>query len=642
FTEAGDYETALGYFNRAANAYETDHFDTALIKATHGEALAQIGRLLDAKTLLLGVLSENDDPKPSRTDGRAFLSLASIERQQSQYTLAFDYLDQAIDIFRAVGSDADLRNALAERTDLALAQGDLATAATVIENGFDGVETSQTGRPFRRLHDAASRVYGLKGDWEQAYNHQMAYRRLSDQAAMEAASMNVALREAEFQTAEQQLRIERLRNEKLRAAAELDLVRQRELRQRSIVAASVGLTVLAIFIVALVVMYQVRVRQVNERLRRLVRRLREEVATRRRAESDLRAARDKAEAADRTKSTFLASMSHELRTPMNGILGFTEVLLAGELTSEQREHIEIIDQASGSLLTLINDILDLSQLEAGKFNLHSHEFNLRLAVENAVKLMRARAQEKNITLAVRIDDNLPVTVVGDEDRLRQLLLNLISNAVKFTDDGTVVLRVLQGETSGHVEFQVQDTGIGIPANALQTLFRRFSQIDGGVNRVQAGSGLGLAICKELVAAMEGDISCTSEVGEGSIFRFAIPLIDEEPNAQSLFSDNDDSEQPQVYEAPDVLRDRTLILVDPADLRSATLISMLEGLGGTVLGFTDVDQAMSEAVRLLQTEDQFDTILISDRCSANEAARVHRRLIEENGVEPSRVVGFGAV
>ena len=348
-------------------------------------------------------------------------------------------------------------------------------------------------------------------------------------------------------------------------------------------------------------------------------------------------AKEKAEEMARLKSSFLANMSHEIRTPMNGVIGMTEILKQTKLTEDQKEYVSIIESSAGSLLNVINDILDFSKIESNKIEIESISFHIRKVIEDVGDTLLLLVNKKRINLLIYIDPEIPDVVIGDPVRLRQVILNLANNAVKFTSEGEVVISaelVKQEETDDKkkatILFKVKDTGIGISEEAKEKLFEAFAQADATISRKYGGTGLGLTISLRLVELMGGDMKLESEVGKGSEFYFQLDFEVGEATTEEYFTDTED-----------LSRLRVLIL-DDNDSNRIIFKKYFSYWGIHCDEASNVNEAVTKVKQAIENHSNYNLILADFQMPDQTGFDFGDILLKENLKKNTRLILFSSI
>ena len=499
YHDAGDDRRSLLYSAQVAEIAANDPPIALAAFNNVGEALKTLGRYAAAEGQYRSALKAARKLGSPLLEVRILTNLASAQVRNRELAGADATVRQALALSASGEAAGDRPFVWGMVGEIAAARGDYARAGEMMGRTFEGVDLRTSTLPYREFHEEAADIYRHLGRSDLAYAHLAAFKRLDDGARALAASTNAALMAAKFDFTSQDLRITRLKTEQLQDRARLHLV------VFSIALGAGGVVFLLLLWSAL-----------------SLRRSRNKV---RAANALLTESNRSLEKALKVKTDFLATTSHEIRTPLNGILGMTQVILADPATAAGvRDRIEVVHSAGETMRALVDDILDISKIETGNLSVRNAPLDLRRLLQDARTFWQGQADTKGLALTL-VADGVPHLIMGDEARLRQIVFNIMSNALKFTAEGSVTLTA-QRETLSERELlhiAVSDSGIGIPESELERIFEKFHQVDGGTARRFGGTGLGLAICRSLAEAMGGTIEVASREGDGATFTLRLPL-----------------------------------------------------------------------------------------------------------------------
>lgn len=520
YSDAEDYKHAIDYYKLAAQAYSGDPILEITRAADLGVAFKRLGRYQEAIESFKNALKVRVDSTVMRAE--VLTNLASVYVQLKNRSAAEQAADKALAL---LGNVHD--NAWGVKAEIEFERGHINKAKEYIALAFDGPNQNTTPADFRDTHETAFNIYLAAGDTKRALEHHIELKRLDDQESSLAANTNLALMTAQFDFARQQFEIEHLKAVQLQH--DIGLAKERA-RAQAIVFTSIVLVSIVI-ILAIGSGYiglrrhRNEIRQANVRLQNTVAERDKEIERRKETESELRIAKNDAERASHSKTQFLANMSHELRTPLNAIIGFAEMMeqeLLGPIGAPAyKTYSKDIMDSGHHLLAVLNDILDMARIDAGRAELSEDEVDLGKTISDALRMFKETTRTSGKIIQFHAPD-LPVHVCADERLIKQILINLVSNSVKFTGvDGRIVVG-FEWPKEGGIDLVVADNGIGIPTDKIAHVMERFGQVADALARSRGGIGLGLPIVKALAELHGGIFTIESATGKGTIARVHLP------------------------------------------------------------------------------------------------------------------------
>ncbi len=503
-SDGRDFARALRYLNQASEIYRGDPGLMVALYNNRGGALQDMQRHEDAERQFRTALAYAERMKSPVLIAQVLRNIARNRLKAGQVDAAEQAVRRSLAV-TATGEAASWRpQLLALAAEAALQRGNVQEAADLIRQSFVGIDLKTTELAWREPNQTAYRVFWKLGDYQLALAHLAAVKRIDDNATSLATSTSNALMAARFDFANQELRIAKLKADELQRSVALEQARARV--QQIFFMGAAGATLVVILLLAIGLF--------------TIRRSRNEVRAARDGLAVTNVALNKALAA---KTEFLATTSHEIRTPLNGILGMTQVMLAdAQLPAATRDRLSVVQGAGLTMRALVDDILDVAKMETGNLSIEQVPFELSRTIADACRLWEDQARSKGLAFDVALAD-CPRVVIGDSARLRQIVFNLLSNAVKFTAAGRIALSVAVAADRSSFAIVVADTGIGIATEKHAAIFESFRQADASTTRQYGGTGLGLAICRNLAAAMGGEVAVVSDLGAGATFTVTLPL-----------------------------------------------------------------------------------------------------------------------
>lgn len=594
YGEAGDYEREIAYASEAQEIYQDDPGFKLATNNNRGEAYRNLGRGAEAERAFVAALANARELESPLLETRILTNLALVQIELGK-------LDEAADNARKaerLGVQGEARDWLpfvyGVKAAIAVKRGDDRNAIMLVERLFENTDFDQTDLTYREFHKLAADLYARNDQPAKALPHLKAFQRLDSEARDLISTASSQLLGAQFNSANQKARIAQLKQDQLQRDVQIE-------RQKAMIVQGMLGAALILIIVASVALVSVR-------------RSRNEV---RAANTVLTEVNSELELALKAKTDFLAMTSHEIRTPLNGIMGMTQVLLADQaLDAQTRERVSLVLGAGQTMQSLVDDLLDVAKMENGRITITPAPTDLGAILKEGVQFWQGEASAKGIAITFVASAAIPV-VTTDAGRIRQVLFNLLANAIKFTPAGSITVTASQSAAQ-KIEITVQDTGVGIPEDQLETVFEAFHQVDNGMSRDFGGAGLGLAICRNIMTALGGTISVTSTVGRGSVFRLTLPVLADWVEAAAL-----DAPMPAALSAPQMAQpvmaispaaasDLTVVL-DSNELRLAKIKAVMQPHRAPLVGVT----ALHEAEQLVRS-GQVRQIVVDTSVFACEA------------------------